>query len=119
MIPPLASLVAFEAIARRQSFQLAASELHLTPSAVSHQMAKLEGLLGTKLLERSAKGVVTTAEEKIADVTSNTPVGTTQALIEQGAAVGRPCHLTLQVDADGTIHVGGRVIEIGRGTLTI
>ena len=39
--------------------------------------------------------------------------------IEQGAAVGRPCHLTLQVDADGTIHVGGRVIEVGRGTLTI
>ena len=39
--------------------------------------------------------------------------------IEQGAAVGRPCHLTLRVDADGTIHVGGRVIEIGRGTLTI
>jgi predicted PhzF superfamily epimerase YddE/YHI9 len=33
--------------------------------------------------------------------------------------VGRPCHLTLRVDADGTIHVGGRVIEIGRGTLTI
>lgn len=60
MIPPLASLVAFEAIARRQSFQLAASELHLTPSAVSHQMAKLESLLGAKLFERSAKGVVTT-----------------------------------------------------------
>ncbi len=39
--------------------------------------------------------------------------------IEQGAAVGRPCYLTLKVDADGTIHVGGRVIEIGRGTLNI
>jgi adenine-specific DNA glycosylase len=37
-----------------------------------------------------AKGVITTAEEKIADVNSNTPVGTTQALIEQGAAVSRP-----------------------------
>jgi predicted PhzF superfamily epimerase YddE/YHI9 len=33
--------------------------------------------------------------------------------------VQRPCFLTLQVDADGTVHVGGRVIEIGRGTLTI
>ncbi len=39
--------------------------------------------------------------------------------VEQGAAVQRPCFLTLQVDADGTVHVGGRVIEIGRGTLTI
>jgi LysR family glycine cleavage system transcriptional activator len=60
MIPPLASLLAFEAIARRQSFALAASELHLTPSAVSHQMAKLERQLGLKLLERSAKGVLLT-----------------------------------------------------------
>lgn len=60
MIPPLSSLLAFEAIVRRQSFQLAASELHLTPSAVSHQIAKLESLLGTKLLERSTKGVATT-----------------------------------------------------------
>lgn len=38
-------------------------------------------------LTDAAKGVVTTAEEKIADVNSNTPVGTTQALIEQGAQV--------------------------------
>ena len=45
MIPPLSALQAFEAIARRKSFSLAATELHLTPSAVSHQVAKLEGLL--------------------------------------------------------------------------
>lgn len=57
MIPPLSSLQAFEAIARRQSFALAASELHLTASAVSHQIAKLESSLGVKLFERSAKGV--------------------------------------------------------------
>ena len=46
-------------------------------------------------LENGAKGVVTTAEEKIADVTSNTPVGTTQALIEQGAAVFSAIHARL------------------------
>lgn len=57
MIPPLSALQAFEAIARRRSFSLAASELHLTPSAVSHQVAKLEGLLGLRLFERSARGV--------------------------------------------------------------
>lgn len=57
MIPPLAALQAFEAIARRKSFSLAANELHLTPSAVSHQVAKLEGLLGMRLFERSARGV--------------------------------------------------------------
>lgn len=57
MIPPLSALQAFEAIARRKSFALAASELHLTPSAVSHQVAKLESLLGLRLFERSARGV--------------------------------------------------------------
>ena len=57
MIPPLAALQAFETIARRKSFALAAEELHLTPSAVSHQVAKLEGLLNVRLFERSARGV--------------------------------------------------------------
>lgn len=57
MIPPLTALQAFETIARRKSFALAAEELHLTPSAVSHQVAKLEGMLGVRLFERSARGV--------------------------------------------------------------
>jgi hypothetical protein len=43
-------------------------------------------------LDTAAKGVVTSSEEKIADVTSNAPVGTTQALIEQGAAVFSSIH---------------------------
>ena len=57
MIPPLTALQAFETIARRKSFTLAAEELHLTPSAVSHQVAKLEGLLHVRLFERSTRGV--------------------------------------------------------------
>ena len=43
-------------------------------------------------LDKAAKGVVTTSEEKIADINSNAPVGTTQALIEQGAAVFSSIH---------------------------
>lgn len=46
-------------------------------------------------LSNAAKGVVTTSEEKIADITSNAPVGTTQALIEQGAAVFSAVHARL------------------------
>ena len=46
-------------------------------------------------LTDAAKGVVTTSEEKIADITSNAPVGTTQALIEQGAAVFSSIHSRL------------------------
>jgi DNA-binding transcriptional LysR family regulator len=44
-------------VARRRSFALAAAELHVTASAISHQVARLESLLGVRLLERSAHGV--------------------------------------------------------------
>ncbi|MBP6894575.1 MAG: LysR substrate-binding domain-containing protein [Gammaproteobacteria bacterium] len=56
-LPAVASLLAFEAVARRRSFALAAAELHLTPSAISHQVARLEADLGVRLFERSAHGV--------------------------------------------------------------
>src|SRR4030095_11114883 len=51
------NLLAFEAVARRRSFALAAAELHLTASAISHQIARLETHLAIKLFERSAHGV--------------------------------------------------------------
>jgi hypothetical protein len=46
-------------------------------------------------LDTAAKGVVSTSEEKIADVNAQAPVGTTQALIEQGAAVFSAIHARL------------------------
>ncbi|KFG92381.1 phenazine biosynthesis protein PhzC/PhzF [Burkholderia paludis] len=39
--------------------------------------------------------------------------------VEQGEAVGRPCLLHLSVSATGTIGVGGRVIELGRGVVNV
>ena len=56
-IPPISNLLAFEAVARRRSFSMAGSELHLTASAISHQIARLESDLGVRLFERSAHGV--------------------------------------------------------------
>jgi len=56
-LPPVINLQAFEAVARRRSFALAAAELHLTASAISHQVARLESHLGVRLFERSAHGV--------------------------------------------------------------
>ena len=56
-LPPVTNLQAFEAVARRRSFALAAAELHLSASAVSHQVARLESHLGVRLFERSAHGV--------------------------------------------------------------
>jgi len=39
--------------------------------------------------------------------------------IAQGEQVHRPCRLGLIVDRDGAIHVSGRVIELGRGTIEL
>lgn len=38
--------------------------------------------------------------------------------ISQGTAVGRPSRLQLEIDADGGVHVGGRVERVGRGSCT-
>ncbi len=56
-LPPIANLQAFEAVARRKSFALASEELHLTASAISHQISRLETHLNVRLFERSAHGV--------------------------------------------------------------
>ncbi|CAG9169379.1 PhzF family phenazine biosynthesis protein [Cupriavidus pampae] len=39
--------------------------------------------------------------------------------LDQGEAVERRCRLDLAVSAEGAIRVGGRVIELGRGTVTL
>ena len=51
-LPPFAAVRAFEAAARHGSFKIAADELCLSPSAVSHQVRSLEEYLDTKLFER-------------------------------------------------------------------
>ncbi len=58
----LSALAAFEAAARHQNFAHAAEELHLTASAVSHHVRKLEARLGVPLFQRHARGVNLTAE---------------------------------------------------------
>jgi len=58
--PPLSCLLAFEAAARRASFAAAATELNLTPSAVSHQIAKLEELLDVRMFDRNSRQITLT-----------------------------------------------------------
>jgi LysR family transcriptional regulator, glycine cleavage system transcriptional activator len=54
---PISAIRAFEAAARTGSFRDAANELHLTPSAVSHAIRKLESTMCTTLFERSTRSV--------------------------------------------------------------
>jgi len=59
-LPPLGALRAFEAAARLLSFRLAADELGVTQSAISHQVAALETFLNVSLFVRSPRRVVLT-----------------------------------------------------------
>ncbi|EIM96376.1 LysR family transcriptional regulator [Paraburkholderia hospita] len=52
-LPPLQCLVAFEAVARLRSGTLAAAELSITPSAISHRIKQLEESLGVSLFTRT------------------------------------------------------------------
>lgn len=61
-LPPLLTARAFEAAARHLSFQEGAKELHVTPSAISHQVRALEVFLGVELFRRDHRGVTLTAE---------------------------------------------------------
>jgi LysR family glycine cleavage system transcriptional activator len=53
----LRNLRAFCAAAHHRSFKFAATELCLTPSAVSHQMKELEAALGVRLFERRTRSL--------------------------------------------------------------
>jgi LysR family glycine cleavage system transcriptional activator len=55
--PPLIAARSFEAAARHGSFQRAAQELHVTPTAVSHQVKRLEEYLGVQLFVRKNRAV--------------------------------------------------------------
>ncbi|PLT19192.1 MULTISPECIES: LysR substrate-binding domain-containing protein [Ralstonia] len=56
-LPPLSALRAFEATARHLSMKRAADELSVTPTAISHQIRRLEDALGVALFERQVRAL--------------------------------------------------------------
>jgi DNA-binding transcriptional LysR family regulator len=64
----LADLTAFVAVADRLSFRAAASQLGVTPSALSHSMRQLEERLDVRLLHRTTRSVsLTDAGRRLLD----------------------------------------------------
>ena len=59
-LPALSALRAFEAAAAHLSFQRAAAELSVTPTAISHQVRGLEGTLGQPLFRRLTRRLALT-----------------------------------------------------------
>src|SRR5579859_5235200 len=64
-LPPMHTLRTFESVGRLHSFTAAAEELHLTVSAVSHQIRALEAFYGMRLLQRGRREVTLTGEGEL------------------------------------------------------
>jgi LysR family transcriptional regulator, glycine cleavage system transcriptional activator len=60
-LPPLRALRAFEAAARHHSFSAAANELGVTPTAISHQIRRLEEACGVRLFQRRPRPLLLTS----------------------------------------------------------
>ena len=95
-IPSMMSLRAFEATARHLSFTRAARELNLTQTAVSHQIRKLEDLLGIKLFVRE-RGSIRLTEA------AHVYVESVQSLIMN---ISEATALVMQRKRDCFLHVG-------------
>lgn len=64
-LPPLNSMRAFECAARHQSISLAASELNVTPAAISQQIKLLEQVLDVQLFVRQNRQIVLTEQGQL------------------------------------------------------
>ncbi|MEM9565501.1 MAG: LysR family transcriptional regulator [Actinomycetota bacterium] len=62
LLPPMATLVVFEAAHRLQSFTRAGQELHLSQATVSRRVRELERDLGVRLFDRNRYDVTPTDE---------------------------------------------------------
>lgn len=67
-LPPTATLRAFEVATRHATFTSAAQELHVTQSAVSHQLKNLEEIWGLQLFQRGKSLSLTPAGAALAPI---------------------------------------------------
>jgi LysR family glycine cleavage system transcriptional activator len=89
-LPPLTELRAFEAAARHLSFKVAAAELGVTPTAISHQIKLLEQHCGEPLFRRRPRPVaLTSAGEQLFPVVRDGFESFAEALAAVGARSAR------------------------------
>ena len=65
LLPPLATLVSFEAAFRHRNFTRAAEEIYLSQASVSRRIRELETDLGVSLFDRHRHDVTPTAEAEV------------------------------------------------------
>jgi len=82
-LPQLNGLRVFESAARLGSFKRAAEELHVTPTAVSHQIRALESRLGVALFVREPRSVTLTEDGTRLARSANTALHEVSAAIDE------------------------------------
>jgi LysR family glycine cleavage system transcriptional activator len=93
-LPSLKFLKTFQVAAKLGSFKAAAEELHVTPSAVSHQIKSLEMQLGLSLFERGVRALTLTEAgahylEHINDIFAKLESVTEQMRVRYGRSIIR------------------------------
>lgn len=99
-LPPLGAIRAFDAVARHASFKLAAEEIGVTSTAISHQIRQLEETLGQRLFIRSARAVTLTASGEILFRASENMFATLREAVTLIEAAAPPDALTLSTTSN-------------------
>ncbi|RWJ05707.1 LysR substrate-binding domain-containing protein [Mesorhizobium sp.] len=114
-IPPVASLLAFEAAARLLSFTRAAQELGVTQAAVSRQVRELEEFLGVALFKRGYRSIELTGEGLILEAGLGAQLNAVAALCERVRARQEPQAVVVgMTSAFGTNWLTPRLPEFRR-----
>lgn len=96
-IPNLNMLYTFARAAHLRSFKGAATELHITPTAVSHQIRKLEDVLGQPLFIRLTREIKLTEKgQQLADVSQ-------RLFVELSRTLGEICTEDKQINLTTTV----------------
>ncbi|MBD1554460.1 transcriptional regulator GcvA [Pseudomonas typographi] len=88
-LPPTATLRAFEVATRHATFTSASEELHITQSAVSHQLKNLEDTWGLQLFQRGKTLSLTPAGAALAPIVREFFMNLEATLAELRAQKGR------------------------------
>src|SRR5216684_6056312 len=99
-LPALSTLIAFEAAARHQSITLAAEELHVTHTAVSRHIQKLERQIMRRLFERQHRKIVLTADGEMFLRAVTTGFTHIERAFVQLSGSRTPDRLVISVDPD-------------------
>jgi molybdenum-dependent DNA-binding transcriptional regulator ModE len=83
----------FDAVARQGSFNKAAQQLHLTPSAISHAVAAMEEELGFTLFNRGKNGVTLTGSGEALYPAVRAVLNSNEALLQSVAQLSFSNHV--------------------------